>query len=342
MAWTEALPSGKYRGLYRTTSGQKRSVGTYPHKEKALAKAMEAEEAARLPGWRDPRAAARTWGDWEAKWWAARTSEDSTRRADVSLLKNHITPHWGDVPLAEISRFAVREWIGILRGKGLADSTVARCVRVFSASLTAAMDAEILTVNPCFNQNVSPAEEETMRFYTHKEIRKAMRNLKDRPRDRAIVALLVGSGIRWGEMIGLKGKYVDLKKNLIRIQWTRDQVTGKPKKYPKGRAARTVPIPKWVAKEIKPFVKAAGGDGLVFPLWGSSTWNKAVWSVYGPGGRPHDLRHTYASWMLQAGVPLAEVSKLLGHHSQRVTERYAHLVESRSDVIEGAIGDFSF
>jgi integrase len=55
--------------------------------------------------------------------------------------------------------------------------------------------------------------------------------------------------------------------------------------------------------------------------------------------RVHDLRHTYASWLLQSGrVSLAEVGKLLGHVSPLATQRYAHLDELGADKVLAALG----
>ena len=51
--------------------------------------------------------------------------------------------------------------------------------------------------------------------------------------------------------------------------------------------------------------------------------------------RIHDLRHTFASWLVTEGVPLLEVSQLLGHSTIKMTERYAHLAP---DSLESAVG----
>jgi integrase len=299
--------------------------------------ALLAEEQANLPGWRDPRAGARTWGDWYEKWWPAHNVADSTRRADASIIKNHIMPTFGSVALADITRFAVREWVAGLKESGAAESSIARYVRVLSTSLSAAVDAEILRTNPCFRLGLEPGETDVMRFFTQKEVRKMLKSLKDRPRDRAVLAVLVGTGLRWGEMAGLRPQVVDLSRRMLRVTHTMDQHTGKIKKYPKSRKIRDVPIPVWVIDEIKPYVKSGGP--LVFEHLSASAWRRDAWSKARVGGRPHDLRHTYASWLLQAGIPIAEVSKLMGHSSIRVTERYAHLALVPSAAVDAALGD---
>ncbi|WP_082406012.1 tyrosine-type recombinase/integrase [Microbacterium sp. No. 7] len=340
MPWTQQLPSGNWRGLYRDRDGKARSAGTYPHKEKALAKAMDAEEQAALPGWRDPRAAARKWGDWCDEWLDSR----ETSQAEASLLKNHITPHWADVPLADITRFGVKSWARQLStpkaagGKGLAESSVQRVVRTFSVSLSAAIDAEIIATNPCFRLRLDPGETDVMRFFSRKKVGRWLSKLEEQGRaeDAAMLAVLVGCGLRWGEMAGLRPARVNVKRRMLRVTHTRLQ-NGEPKKYPKGRKIRDVPIPAWVAALVKPYVKR-GGE-WVFMRTNSSNWRRDVWTPLGTGGRIHDLRHTYASWLLQDGVEMAEVAKLMGHSSVRVTERYAHIALVPSEKVDAALTD---
>ncbi|MDF2506243.1 MAG: hypothetical protein K0Q52_102 [Microbacterium sp.] len=337
VAWTQSLPSGNWRALYRGPDGKARSAGTFPHEKRAIAEATLAENEASKPGWRDPASGKRTWGDWYETWWASHNPAPSTKRADASAVKNHLMPHWENVPLVDITRFAVKEWVTVLQKKGLAESSVTRNVRVFSMSLSAAVDAEIIRANPTFRLGLEPGETDIMRFFTRKQVAKMMKKLKDRPRDRAMLALLVGCGLRWGEMAGLAPERVDLKRRMIRVTHVRDQATGVVKKYPKSRKIRDVPIPDWVVAEIKPFVKEGGP--FVFPHTNSSNWRRDVWNDLNTGGRPHDLRHTYASWLLQAGLTIQEVSKLMGHSSIRVTERYAHLALVPSDKFMAAMTD---
>ena len=332
MAWKEQLASGNWRGGYRGPDGKKRYTEAYPHWETALARAVEAESEANRPGWRDPQAAARTWGDWCEEWWPARTARDNS--ADRSALKKHLHPKWDNVPLAEITRHAVRGWAAELARNGLAESSVVRVVRLFSSSLSAAVDAEILAANPAFRLKLPLGETDVRRYLKPKQVR-AIMDAVDEPKDRALIALLVGTGLRFGEAIGLHGRRVDMKARRLRVVETWDSKANQPKPYPKGRRVREVPVPKWVLKELKPFIV----PGRIFTGYNIDNWRKRVWNDLPTDARIHDLRHTYASWLLQRGVSLAEVGKLLGHASPSTTQRYAHLAETKNKKILDALPD---
>ncbi|MDY7762782.1 hypothetical protein U0E18_31860, partial [Burkholderia pseudomallei] len=89
MAWTEKLPSGRYRGAYRLPNGETRYSGTYDHKKAAKDAAIEDEGKVKRPGWRDPRVGLTTWGEWHSIWWPARSIEPQTRKSEASMVNNH-------------------------------------------------------------------------------------------------------------------------------------------------------------------------------------------------------------------------------------------------------------
>lgn len=386
MAWSERLPSGKYRGCYRDHTGKTRRVaGTFTQRAQALRKAAAAEDDARKAGWRDPDDARRTWGNWCEEWWPTRDVEPSTLKADTGRRDNYLMPRWRDVPLADIRRHDVKAWATTLRKhtkyrcpertcdgtdpacedvdtheqRGLSANTVQRIVHLLSASLAAAVDAEIIPGNPAARLKLPPGAQAMDRYLERAEY-VAIREELDQ--ENALIAdALAHLGLRWGEMAGLHRHRVDLRRGQVRVVEAWDTKGRQIKAYPKGRKIRTVPIPEWLVDDLRAWFQThpdPGGcglrhaegvcrSGLVFTapeggVLSHSNWRNRVWTkvielaqVDDDGAkravghvRIHDLRHTYASWLIQDGASLEEVGQLLGHVSPLTTRRYAHLQEN--------------
>jgi integrase len=136
---------------------------------------------------------------------------------------------------------------------------------------------------------------------------------------RPIVLTAIHTGMRKGELLGLTWDCVDMTRGFIRLKQTKN---GKARALPLNETLwglfsqlRTRPDVPWVFHDAHgrryndvrhAFERACVGVGLVDFHF-------------------HDLRHTFASWLIMRGVPLATVSTLLGHTSPTMTLRYAHL-----------------
>lgn len=346
MAWTEKLRSGKYRALYRDAKGKRRSAGTFSHKAAALRAANSAEVDVRKRTSRDPDAWRQTWGTWSTTWLAARDVAPSTAKADDVRKRKHLDPRWSDVPIGSITRHDVKAWIADLRAQGVSPETVKRIVHLFSASLTAALDAEVIDTNPAARLKLAGGAKALDRYLTHEEYAKVRAQLPTTG-DQLVADLLVYTGMRWGEMAGLHWNRVNVLHGQIRVVETWDEIAGRMKAYPKGKQVRTVPLTEELAAELgKPGGREGCGveheaatcrSSLVVTTETGRPVRNSNWSVIWRDAvaradvghvRIHDLRHTYASWLLQSGVPLAEVGRLLGHQSTQTTARYAHLAET--------------
>jgi integrase len=355
MGWTEKLPSGKHRGVYRDAQGRRRSAGTFAHKSEALRKANAKEVEVRKRTRRDPDAWKQPWGAWAERWWKSRAVAPSTKKADEIRKRLYLDPRWTDVPIGEITRYDVKEWIAELREDEKSPELIKRIVHLFSASMTAALDAEIIESNPAARLRLEGGQKATERYLTREEYA-AIREQLPTEGDQLVADVLVYTGMRWGEMAGLHWNRVNLLQRQVRVAETHDEIDGRIKAYPKGKKVRDVPLTDELAAALgQPggrdgcqvdhavgtcrsslVVTTERGRALRNSNW-SEIWRDAVDRAGVGHVRIHDLRHTYASWLLQAGVSLAEVGRLLGHESTQTTARYAHLAETPWDDVRAAL-----
>ncbi|TDD47946.1 tyrosine-type recombinase/integrase [Saccharopolyspora elongata] len=170
------------------------------------------------------------------------------------------------------------------------------------------------------------------------------------------------TGLRWGELAGLHLERVDTKRLVIQVQEVWDKHSNEIKPYPKGRRRRGVPITRRLAGRIDDYVERnppkrcrarhRGGGRCTGALLLASKAGTPL--NYGnvrrqhrdsvaegaglAGVTPHDMRHTYASWLIQDGAGIETVSALLGHKSWTTTMRYAHLADARWAQVRDIIG----
>jgi len=150
----------------------------------------------------------------------------------------------------------------------------------------------------------------------------------NRKRDQAMIAVLLGCGLRRGELVALEIKDIQTRQG----HWAVVDLAGK------GGRIRTVPMPLWVKNAVDEWVAAAGlREGKVFraiskygKVWGRGITQNVVWHAVRDCSKriglerlaPHDLRRTCARLCHTNGGELEQIQFLLGHASVLTTERY--------------------
>jgi len=162
-------------------------------------------------------------------------------------------------------------------------------------------------------------------------------------RDKAILALLVGCGLRRAELAGLKTEDFQVREEHCVIA----DLIGK------GKHIRTVPVPAWAKRAVDEWTAAAGIKGVIFrrvsrmgKIWGDRITPKAIWHVVKAAAKhagitnlaPHDLRRTCARLCHLAGGELEQIQFLLGHASVETTERYLGCKQKLSHAVNDNLG----
>ena len=183
------------------------------------------------------------------------------------------------------------------------------------------MDAEIIAANPAARLRLPTPAPAVERYIDRIEFDAACYHLEGEYL--VLAQLLAGTGMRLGEATGLHWQRVTMGSRVIELvdTWSPRARTMKP--YPKGRKRRYVPVPEWVKlgdPVTEPCQYSHGcRSGLVVStasgaVVDESKFRKAWEAACAAAGighvRVHDLRHSYASWLLQAGVSLGSAARI--------------------------------
>jgi len=235
--------SGRYQARYRAPDGTMRSAPqTFARKSEAeqYLALIEAQMVRRE--WADPDRAKIRIQDYAERWIAHRPGlRPRTAHLYGYLLRRHIAPYLGGVPLGVLNTAMIREWRAELLSAGVSQTTAAKAYRLLRAVLmTAVKEDELIRVNPC---RIPGADQEKAPERPILTIAQVVRLAEEMPdRFRALVLLATFACLRWGEVWGLQRKDIDLQSGTVRVRQSLSEITGKGLVIgpPKSRAGRRV------------------------------------------------------------------------------------------------------
>lgn len=274
---------------------------------------------------------------------------ENTRCSYQGNLDNWIYPAIGEIKMPEITSANLSALLLSMQSAGKSHATTVKCYTILHGIFKMAFMTDVIGRNPMDKvERPKPRKDERKsteaEAYTVDELRRILSYLEQEPlKWRALVHLLIDTGIRRGECCGLQWKDVDFKGNRITI---RGNLCYTPSKgvyldTPKNGKERTIdvdPVVITLLRQLRSNQASKALSSFVFTQENSpepmhpqtpTRYLKQFSNRYGiPGLHPHKLRHTFASVAITCGADVASVSEKLGHSDKAVTLRmYTHADE---------------
>ena len=306
-----------------------------------------------------------TLGQWMDVWYenyAKIKVRPSSHQTYKGYIENHIKPNMGDIPLEKLTTLDLQRLYKTLlsRGrvdrleskgqpKGLSPKTVRNIHQILSAALKLAQEQRIILTNPAEGCALPKVEHREMKTLPVEQLQSFLREAKDSGVFE-LYYLELATGLRRGELLGLKWEDIDLEHGDLRVRRQIARIDGRVVEAPlKTRNAyRTLPLAEDTVSILEEQKKKVGSSPWVFP---SATGDPIspdsvlhmLHRVLKRAGLPevrfHDLRHTFATLALQNGVDIKTVSGMLGHFSAGFTlDTYAHVTTSAQKAAANTMG----
>lgn len=263
--------------------------------------------------------------------------------------RDYMEASLGPYPVDLISNDMVIKWVkhlretivrrGVRKGQKMAASTVRAILGQVVSILEDCVEDGVIARNPAAGIDVpdDTASHDPV-FLTPNQFTTLLQAMPEQWRP--LTATLYGLGIRFGEAAALRVSDVDLEASppVVRVTKTWRESKGGYDAPPKTKAGRRiVSVPESLVDVLRSQMEGKSAEDVLFPAsrgghirrasFHKSVWTKAV-TVAGLSPRPHvhDLRHSHASALIAAGVPLTVIQRRLGHSSIQVTsDIYGHL-----------------
>ncbi len=347
------LPSGQWQARYPGPDGVMRPADTtFRTKTEAAEWLVDKEAEIRAGDWIDPEAGKITLRKYAETWVAERPKmRPTTRERSATLVRLYIAPHLGDLAIGDIRDPHIRRWYKQLGDNKVGAATIARTYQLLKSIFNTAVEDELIRRNPCRIKGAAIYKPEERPVLTITEVYAIAENVPERYR--VLVLLGTFTGLRWGELAGLKRKNVDLEACTVRVDTIVVEL-GRGglllDQEPKSEAGRrTVAFPAQLKPLLEAHLKGHVADSSSAYVFTSprgavlrranfrATWVEAVKAAGLSDVRFHDLRHTGATIAAQTGATLKELMKRIGHSTERAAMNYQHAAKGRDQEIATAL-----
>ena len=273
----------------------------------------------------------------------------SSHQTYRGYIDNHIKPNIGKVPLEKLTSLELQKFykklleqgrVGRLesrhQAKGLSPKAVRNIHQIISSTMNLAREQKLITANPAEGCALPRLEHKEMKTLLVEQLQSFLREAKDSGAFE-LYYLELATGLRRGELLGLKWEDIDLERGDLRVRRQIARINGEGVEAPPKtkNAYRTLPLAKDTIDVLDQQKKKVGSSPWVFPgpTGGPMSPDSVLHMLHRvlkraglPRVRFHDLRHTFATLALQNGVDIKTVSGMLGHFSAGFTlDTYAHV-----------------
>jgi integrase len=260
-------------------------------------------------------------------------NKPSEQSAKQLTLRKHLLPKFGRLPLQDITTAAIENYKAEKRDIALAPKTINNHLAILGRCLRTALEWEVIDRVPLIKPLKSPPPPF---HYLKREELARLEAAAPRGLWRAMIVTAAGTGLRFSELVALEWQDIDIERAVLVVR--RANVCGWLGS-PKSNRTRSVYLTSEVLNQLAtlerngPLVFSIGGKWIRHEMarlqlraaCRSAGLETAGW---------HDLRHTFASHLAQAGAPITAIKELLGHSTITMTMRYSHADE---ESLRGAV-----
>jgi integrase len=288
----------------------------------------------------------RLFADVAADWRAEKVDLRAGTLSNVdSVLQRHVLPAFASKQIGSIRTNDVKRWVAKMRAEGVGPPTISKAFQVFAQIMRVAEENEWIARVPTPRHRPRTPTAKRMRALSLAEVNE-LADVID-PFFRTLVVVAAVSGLRWGELVGLRVENVDLLHRRIlvveQITEVRSRIEVGPLKTSGSR--RSVSIPQFLTGPLQEQIAERSNGGLVFPAeeggplrrsnFRGRVWLPATRKAGFDGLRFHDLRHSAVTLAIAAGANAKQIQERMGHSTVRLTlDTYAHLLDDGSDVAD--------